>query len=79
VIERLAAAHERVVGREVAVTGYDAHTDAGILNLFGKNKNAIVYGPGRLTVAHTIDEYIHVSEIEKAAEVFVAFTTGNSV
>ena len=78
VIVRLASAHKRVVGEDVDMTGYVAYTDAGILNLFGKNKNSIVYGPGKLTLGHTIDEYIHVSEIEKAADVFLDFMSGEN-
>jgi succinyl-diaminopimelate desuccinylase len=35
----------------------------------GKLEKCIVYGPGRLTLAHKADEYVNIEEMKTAAKI----------
>lgn len=54
-------------GETVRVEGMSAWTDAAILNEAGIP--AICFGPGDITLAHAAEEYVDVSEIERATTV----------
>ena len=56
-------------GLPAAVAGMSAWTDAALLNAAGIP--AICFGPGDMGLAHAAEEYIEVSEIERATEVLV--------
>jgi acetylornithine deacetylase len=57
-------------GEAVRVEGMSAWTDAAILNEAGIP--AICFGPGDITLAHAAEEYVEVSEIERATTVLTA-------
>lgn len=46
---------------------FPAYTDASVVQARTGNRNCLVFGPGRLQQAHTIDEYVPIEQIEKAA------------
>lgn len=54
-------------GSEVSIQGLSAWTDAALLNEAGIA--AICFGPGDIALAHAAEEYVPVSEIERATEV----------
>jgi succinyl-diaminopimelate desuccinylase len=62
------AVHE-VAGRAKGLAGFPAYTDASVVQARTGNRTALVFGPGRLAQAHSVDEYVPVDHIEKAEAV----------
>jgi len=56
-------------GEEQRVEGMTAWTDAALLNAAGIP--AICFGPGDISLAHAAEEWVSVSEIERATNVLV--------
>jgi succinyl-diaminopimelate desuccinylase len=56
-----------VTGAADVVAVFPAYTDASVVQARTGNRHCLVFGPGRLAEAHTIDEYVLVEQIEKAA------------
>lgn len=46
---------------------FPAYTDASVVQAMTGNPRCLVFGPGRLAQAHTIDEYVPVEQIEKSS------------
>lgn len=69
VVQALSAATQSVSRREPSLTGLPAYTDASIIAARTGNRDAIVFGPGRLSDAHTIDEYVAVHQVEEAGAI----------
>lgn len=63
-------AHLSVLGVEPEQTGFFGYTDAAVIAYMTGNPQCVAYGPGDLRQAHTIDEFISVSELEVAVGVF---------
>jgi acetylornithine deacetylase len=57
----------RACGEPVRVEGMSAWTDAALLNEAGIP--AICYGPGDITLAHAAEEWVDITEIERATAV----------
>jgi acetylornithine deacetylase or succinyl-diaminopimelate desuccinylase len=55
----------------VAIEGMSAWTDAALLNDAGIP--AICYGPGDISLAHSAEEFVPLTEIDRATEVLAAF------
>lgn len=72
----LADAFRRVTGRDVEYAGFPAYTDASIIAARTGNPRTIVFGPGRLTDAHTADESIEVDQITVCADVLTEAING---
>ncbi len=69
-VRALAAACE--AGGPVApIAGMSAWTDAALLNEVGIP--AVCYGPGDISLAHAAEEYIPLSEIDRATDVLAVF------
>lgn len=66
VVAALGAATEKLSGKKRGLAGFPAYTDASIIAARTGNANAVVFGPGRLADAHTIDEYVLTAQIEEA-------------
>ena len=49
------------------VAVFPAYTDASVVQAMTGNPRCLVFGPGQLAQAHTIDEYVVVEQIEKSA------------
>jgi acetylornithine deacetylase len=60
--------HERVAGRPAPITSMPAACDATFYSQRGIP--ALVYGPGNLSDAHTIDESVEISQLVEAAKVY---------
>lgn len=58
-------------GSDCGVSVFPAYTDASVVQARTGNPNCLVFGPGRLAQAHTIDEYVPVDQVEKAAAALV--------
>ena len=63
-----ASAHEFVTGEPAVYQGFTAVNDAAFLNLQGIP--SITYGPGSILVAHSVDEYVDISELIIAAKTY---------
>ena len=61
-------------GEDVRVEGMTAWTDAALLNAAGIP--AICFGPGDITLAHAAEEWVSISEIERATGVLARLATG---
>ncbi len=72
IVQNLKSAYKEVMGREVKVKGFSAYTDAGIIATMTKNNNCIIFGPGKLSNAHSVDEFVEIKEIEDAEKVLVS-------
>jgi len=64
----LKRAHSSVVGEPEAVSIMSSVTDAGWFAEAGIP--VAIYGPGDLTQAHTIDEYVRWKDVQTAAKVY---------
>lgn len=62
------AAHETVVGSTPSITSMPAACDATFYSQRGIP--ALVYGPGNISDAHTIDESVEVEQLVQAAKVY---------
>ncbi|WP_368496850.1 M20 family metallopeptidase [Herbiconiux sp. A18JL235] len=60
-------AAQRALGEEPLVRGLTAGCDAGVLR--GAGIPAVVFGPGDLSRAHSVDEYVLDDEVERATAV----------
>ena len=58
-------------GERARVEGMSAWTDAALLNDAGIP--TVCYGPGDISLAHAAEEYIPLSEIDRAADVLASF------
>ena len=58
-------------GEVVSVEGMSAWTDAALLNDAGIP--AICYGPGDISLAHSAEEFVPLTEIDRATDVLAAF------
>ncbi|CAM3129714.1 acetylornithine deacetylase [Staphylococcus argensis] len=67
----LQRAHEQVMHQPLQANMSTTVTDGGWLEYFGIP--TILYGPGDLTEAHSVDEKIKVEELEQFAQVLEAF------
>jgi acetylornithine deacetylase len=67
VVKLLKQAYYRALGKEPRIGGIKSWTDAGYLVLSGIP--SVVFGPGKLSVAHTPWEYVDLDEVEAAARV----------
>jgi acetylornithine deacetylase len=70
IIRELAHAMEGL-GETVGIEGMSAWTDAALLNDAGIP--AICYGPGDISLAHAAEEFVPLTEIDRATEVLTAF------
>lgn len=57
----------KVAGRPGKTAVFPAYTDASVVQARSGNRNCLVFGPGRLAQAHTIDEFVPVDQVEMAA------------
>lgn len=69
VVRHLVDAHEHVHGSPPVLGGVPGTTDGTIFTVYGKVPS-VVYGPGGKWIAHQVDEYVHVDEIVRYAEVY---------
>jgi acetylornithine deacetylase len=69
ILQHLAECHQAVTGEEIRSHGVPYGND---LRLFTRYANvpAVLYGPGNVLRAHTVDESVALEEIVTAAEVF---------
>lgn len=63
----------RATGDPVRIEGMSAWTDAALLNAAGIP--AICFGPGDITLAHALEEYVSIDEIERATTVLSRLAT----
>jgi succinyl-diaminopimelate desuccinylase len=69
VVRAVMAAHRKVTGRPAFLGGVPGATDGTILWRDARIP-VVVYGPGSKWIAHQADEYVEVSELNQAAEVY---------
>jgi acetylornithine deacetylase len=69
-VSRLAGAIDRVKGSH-RVAGVPYGTDAGVIAEAGIP--AVVFGPGDIACAHTRDEWVSLSQVEEAEEIYFQF------
>jgi acetylornithine deacetylase len=69
IVRELAHAAEGF-GETVRIEGMSAWTDAALLNEAGIP--AICYGPGDISLAHSAEEFVPMSEIDRATDVLAA-------
>lgn len=62
-------AFQEVTGQPAEHLGFLAYTDAAMLAVLTGNQQAVVFGPGLLSDAHTTDEKVDLGEIVMATDV----------
>lgn len=60
-----------VYGQETVITGLTANCD--MTHFVAKGIPAVIYGPGDFSIAHKVDEWVTIDELEKAAYVYAYF------
>jgi succinyl-diaminopimelate desuccinylase len=71
-IKAVAAAHRSVTGKDVEQAGFRAYTDAAVCSVRSGSPHCVVYGPGQLAQAHTVDEYVDVDDLHLFEEALLA-------
>jgi len=68
IVQSIADCHSRVIGRDPAVQGVTYGSD---LRLFTNHGGipAVLYGPGNVLNAHTVDEFVELEEVVAATKV----------
>ncbi len=56
-------AHRAVTGTPVEIAGFRAYTDAAVCAIGANSPHCVVYGPGQLAQAHTVDEFVEVEDL----------------
>ena len=69
IVQELKKALNKVFNKDTIVSGMKATTDMSILVNQGKIPS-VIYGPGFIKQAHTIDEFIEVERLIKSSEVY---------
>ncbi len=75
IVERLRAAYTSVTGKEIGVGGPDGHeayTDASMIAALTGSQSCTVFGPGSSDVAHTVDEFVPLADIELVGAVLTS-------
>jgi len=70
-VVKAAAGAVRATGKEPVLTCFPAWSDAGFMAA-GTKSQCIVFGPGELSVAHSVHERISKAELLRAAEIYEA-------
>ena len=69
VVEAFRQGYRRAMGEELRIEGFPAYTDAGVVAMVTGNTQCVVFGPGDMDLAHTVNEYALVSELEAAERI----------
>ena len=69
IVQELKKALNKVFNKDTIVSGMKATTDMSILVNQGKIPS-VIYGPGFIKQAHTIDEFIEVERLIKSSKVY---------
>jgi len=67
-VQNIVQNHEDLLYKKPVVSGAPWATDAGVLIKYG-NIPAVIYGPGKGSMAHQTNEYIDIEDIIKATKV----------
>ncbi|MDQ6772982.1 MAG: M20 family metallopeptidase [Candidatus Dormibacteraeota bacterium] len=70
VVQAVMEAHRRVTGLEPVLGGVPGATDGTILWRDARVP-IVIYGPGGKWIAHQVDEYVEVSDLARAADVYL--------
>jgi succinyl-diaminopimelate desuccinylase len=68
IVQAALAASRRAVGADVTVEGVPYSTDACRLGIAGIP--SVVLGPGSIDQAHTVDEWVDLTEVERCVDVY---------
>jgi acetylornithine deacetylase len=68
IIKSLGQAHELVMGTEPRLQGVPYGSDLRLFTLYG-NVPAVLYGPGDVAFAHTVEEHVELEEVVTCAKV----------
>ncbi|SFD87265.1 acetylornithine deacetylase/succinyl-diaminopimelate desuccinylase [Lentibacillus persicus] len=74
IVEKSANTIYELTGRKASLTGIKAGTDMTNLKNDG-NVPSIIYGPGDMGVAHTVDEFVPINEVLEAVKFYVLLAT----
>ncbi len=77
-VRGLRAAHLAVTGRVLesgGADGHEAYTDASMIAALTGSDRCTVFGPGSSDVAHTVDEYVPLADVELVAAVLGRLVT----
>lgn len=69
-VQAVAGAHAQVYGKPVAYGGVPGSTD-GVILTRDRQVPVVVYGPGDKRIPHQPDEFVELSEVVRAARVYV--------
>jgi acetylornithine deacetylase len=74
IVTMIAACHEQSFGRAPAVRGVTYGSDLRLFTNHGDTP-AVLYGPGDVVNAHTVDEYVDLEEVVAATKVLALIVT----
>ncbi len=69
IIAAFGEAFRQVTGKPINQCGFPAYTDAAIISALTGNRHCVLFGPGHMEQAHTVDEFVPAAEVETAAAV----------
>ena len=69
-VRRLSAVAARIQSKEILVNSFDATCEAPFLAV-EKGIPTVIFGPGNLSQAHVVDEYVKLEEVEQAALILI--------
>jgi succinyl-diaminopimelate desuccinylase len=68
-VRALSGAFRETTARPAVLTGFPAYTDASVIQARTGNRQSLVFGPGALAQAHTVDEYVPIDEIDACTDI----------
>jgi len=68
-VESIKSAYKEEMGTELLVKGFTGYTEAGIIAALNGNKNCVVFGPGELTEAHSMNESVPIEHLIYAEKI----------
>jgi len=69
VVQIMKYAVRRALRREPFLTAFDGFTDGSLLSNYAQTPT-VVFGPGKISQAHTADEYVEIEQVISAAKVY---------
>jgi succinyl-diaminopimelate desuccinylase len=67
--EALKESYREIMGRKISIKSFPAYTDAAMAQAYAEISDSMVFGPGELEDAHTVDESVDIAQLTAAPQI----------